>query len=218
MIVFVVLLSFEDKESTSAIHWSETNYVTAEDGTAYTVGYEQTTAHNQDSFVEKKDSKGITLWKIAHAATSANEQAILISIDKEGNPWVVFTVEGESVGEDYITKKFTTPTAFKNVHQNKNEYDGGDKVAVVACLDPEDGKIVKGSFLSFGPNNGKTNNFIIKKIGVDGGEVLLEVETEDLPVATDHTFQKMPTLSGEDNHGFRLQLSMNSGLSEVNEK
>lgn len=217
VLLFALLLSCEDEESVSGIQWSDKSFVTAEDGTTYTIGYDQVSANNQDSFVEKKDSKGITLWKITHAASPADERAVLVTLDEEKNPWVVFTVDGGSYDERYITKKFTSPDAFENVYQNSYGQGGGAKVAVVAKLDAKDGKIIKASFLTARLNNGNTNAFTIHKIGVHKNQILLEAETAAWPPASGKAYQKMSGVTDEDrvNNAFHLQLSMNSNLSEI---
>ncbi|WPP48050.1 hypothetical protein [Catalinimonas niigatensis] len=216
-IFFALLLSCEDEEALSEIKWSENSFITTEDGTTYTVGYDQKSANNQDSFVEKRDDRGAIVWKVSHAASPIDERAVLVTLDDEGNPWVIFSVNGGSYDEGYITKKFTAPDAFENVYQNNYGQGDGAKVAVVAKLDPEDGKIVKGSFLGTHLNNGKTNSLNIKKIGVHNTEVLLDVETAVWPPAAGKTYEKMAGITDEDrvNNAFHLQLSLNPNLSEI---
>lgn len=176
-IIFALLLSCEDEEEVADIFWGESEQVSTADGATYSVGFDQLSENNQDSFVEKKDSEGVTLWKVAHAASPLKEKALLVTLDAEDNPWVLFMVEGESSGPNTITQKFVAPHAFKPEFLFQNEESNPKAVAVLAQLDPADGKIVKGSFLQLPVNNDVSPTLNINKIGITKeGDVLLKTE------------------------------------------
>ncbi len=164
-------------------------------GNTYQVGHDQVSANNQNPFVVKKAPNGTVLWRVAHESTPVDGRAYLVNVDQQGNPWVVFSVDGGSNSNDYITKKHIAPGAFDGVFLNSfGRASGAAKVAVLARLDAEDGKIVKATFLMSRTQEGninnteKTNSFEATKLGFaqDGG-VLIEGNSWFKPPAEDAT-------------------------------
>ena len=217
LLLIALLLSCEDEENLIPTNLSASSSVTDANGNLYTVGYIQQSSNNQDAVVEKKDSEGNILWKATHAASPADERAVLIALDEEQNPWVVFTVDGGSYDADYITKKFVEGGAFENVYQNSYGQGGGPKVAIAARLNAENGRIVKASFLTARLNSGKTNSFTIEKIGIVNGIVSLEAKTAAWPPAAGKTYSKMQNITDNDrvDNAFLLRMQMDAALSEI---
>ena len=216
-LLIALLLSCEDEEGIIPLNLSASSTVTDANASVYTVGYVQQSSNNQDAVVEKKDSEGNILWKVAHATSPADERAVLIALDKEQNPWVVFTVDGGSYDAGYITKKFIEKGAFQNVYQDSYGKGGGSKVAIIARLNPENGRIVKASFLTARLNSGNTNSFTIEKIGIENGKINLEAKTAAWPPAAGKSYSKMPNITDEDrvDNAFLLRLQMDAALSEI---
>lgn len=212
-----LLLSCEDEEAVLPLSLSDSESVTDAEGYLYTVGYVQESSNNQDAVVEKRDKAGNVLWKVTHAASPADERAVLITLDEEQNPWVVFTVDGGSYDEGYITRKFVEKGAFQNVYQGSYGKGGGPKVAIIAGLNAENGKIVKASFLTARLNSGNTNSFTIEKIGVSQGKVNLEASTAAWPPAAGKHYLQMPDITDADrvDNFFSLRLQMDVALSEI---
>ncbi|MFP4090093.1 MAG: hypothetical protein ACLFT3_07280 [Cyclobacteriaceae bacterium] len=213
-----ILLSCEEEDALKlAEQLSATSSLSDKSGNTYAVGYQQVSSNNQDAFVEKKDKEGNTLWKVTHASSPADERAVLITLDEEQNPWVVFTVDGGSYDAGYITKKSVEAGAFENVYQNSYGQGGGPKVAIIARLNPETGRIVKASFLTARLNSGKTNSFTVEKLGVSQGKVTMEAKTAAWPPAAGKKYVQMPDITDEDrvNNAFLLRLQMDTALSEI---
>lgn len=212
-----LLLSCEDEEAVLPFRLSDAASVTDAEGAVYTVGYVQQSRNNQDAVVEKMDNAGNVLWKVTHASSPADERAVLITLDEEQNPWVVFTVDGGSYDDGYITRKFVEKGAFQNVYQDSYGKGGGPKVAIIARLNAETGKIVKASFLTARLNSGNTNSLTVEKIGVNQGKVSLEAKTAAWPPAAGKAYSKMPDITDEDrvDNAFLLSLEMDAALSEI---
>ena len=212
-----LLLSCEDEEVVLPVRLSDAASVTDANGDVYTVGYVQQSSNNQDAVVEKRDNAGNVLWKVTHASSPADERAILVTLDEEQNPWVVFTVDGGSYDDGYITRKFVEQGAFQNVYQDGYGKGGGPKVAIIARLNTETGKIIKASFLTARLNSGNTNSFTVEKIGVSQGKVTLEAKTAAWPPAAGKAYSKMPDITDQDrvDNAFLLHLEMDAALSEI---
>ncbi len=212
-----LLLSCEDEDAVSPSNLSASATTTDADGATYNAGYAQVSSNNQDAFVEKKDKDGNTLWKVTHASSPADERAVLITLDEEQNPWVIFTVDGGSYDAGYITKKFVESGAFENVYQNSYGQGGGPKVAIIARLNAETGRIVKASFLTARLNSGKTNSFTVENLGVSQGKVTLEAKTAAWPPAAGKKYVPMPDITDADrvDNAFLLRLQMDTALSEI---
>jgi hypothetical protein len=212
-----LLLSCEDEETILPQKLNASESVTDAEGHTYVVSYVQQSSNNQDAFVEKRDDSGNVLWKVTHAASPADERAVLVTLDEEQNPWVVFTVDGSSYDDSYITKKFVEEGAFQNIYQNSYGKGGGPKVAIVARLNANNGRIVKASFLTARLNSGNTNNFTIESIGVNQGKVTLDAKTAAWPPAAGKGYNKMQNITDEDrvDNAFLLRLQMDTSLSEI---
>ena len=212
-----LLLSCEDEENIIPLDIKASSTVTDLDANVYTVGYVQQSRNNQDAIVEKRDSDGNILWKVSHAASPADERATLVVLDHAQNPWIIFTVDGGSYSDAYITKKHVEQGAFENVYQNSYGKGGGPKVAVIARLNPEDGRIMKASFLTARLNSGNTNSLTVENLQISNELVELEVKTSAWPPAAGTSYRKMPDITDEDrvDNAFLLRIQMDSALSEI---
>ncbi|MFW5803922.1 MAG: hypothetical protein ACOCWG_01670, partial [bacterium] len=151
-------------------------------GNIYSVGYIQR-PDNQDTRVTKKDKNGKVIWELEHAASETDERAILVSLDEDENPWVVFIVLGGSNNDKYITRKETSPGAFDHVFLNSFGNGGNKQVSVVTRLNPQTGKIEKGTFLTARLSSGKTNSLIVDGIAIKDGKVALGITSGSRPPA-----------------------------------
>jgi hypothetical protein len=216
-LILAMLLSCEDEQPLLLPELNASSEITDNQGYTYSVGYAQVSSDNQDALVEKKDAAGNSLWKVSHASSPADERATLVTLDEEQNPWVIFTVDGGSYDDGYITRKFTEAGAFQNAYQDSYGQGGGPKVAIIARLDAESGRIVKASFLTARLNSGNTNSLTVERIGVAGGKVNLEAKTAAWPPAAGKSYTKMPDITNDDriDNAFLLRLQMDAALSEI---
>lgn len=228
-ITFILFYSCKNEEVGSGIVADLRGEQEATDGVGnvYRVGYTQVSSVNQNPYVEKKDANGTTLWSKTYETTGVDGRAVLIAIDSEGTPWVVFTVDGGSNSGDYITQKEVEEGAFGSVFLPGYGKGGGAKVCVLAKLNPSTGKIVKGTFVMSRTNEGnfnavdKTNSFSAALLGFDNGEVVLEGNSWFLPPSAEATasnFKHHPDATAENKTGnsWRIQIAFPSDLSKIN--
>jgi hypothetical protein len=201
--------------------------VTDGQGNVYRVGYNQVNSINQDPYVEKKDASGALIWSKIYENTGVDGRAVLIAIDSEDNPWVVFTVDGGSNSNGYITQKEIESGAFTEVFLPSYGKGGGAKVCVITRLNASTGKITKGTFMMSRTNEGnynavdKTNSFSAELLGFDDGEVVLEGNSWFLPPSAEATagnFKHHPDATAENKTGnsWRIQIALPSNLSKIN--
>ncbi len=200
--------------------------ITDAQGNIYSVGYNQVSNINQDPFVEKKNANGQVIWTKIYENTGVDGRATLITLDDVGNPWVIFTVDGGSNLSGYITQKEIEEGAFSNVFLPGYGRGGGPKVCVIARLNPETGKIAKGTFLMSRTNEGnfnaveKTNSFSIALLGFANGEIVVEGNSWFLPPSVEATasnFKHHPEATAENKTGnsWRIQVAFPSDLSRI---
>ncbi len=200
--------------------------ITDAQGNLYRVGYNQVSNINQDPFVEKKNASGQVIWTKIYENTGVDGRATLITLDDEGNPWVVFTVDGGSNSGGYITQKEIEEGAFSNVFLPGYGRGGGAKVCIIARLNPETGKIAKGTFLMSRTNEGnynsvdKTNSLSIELLGLSNGEIVVEGNAWFLPPAaeaTSNNFKHHPEATADNKIGnsWRIQVAFPTDLSEI---
>jgi hypothetical protein len=83
-------------------------------GNTCIIGYYQVSSTNQDTYMEKRSKDDKRLWSVIHSSSFADERAVLITIDEENVPWVVFTVDGGSNDASYIARKHVKDNSFIN--------------------------------------------------------------------------------------------------------
>ncbi|MDX1904814.1 MAG: hypothetical protein SFU27_11710 [Thermonemataceae bacterium] len=207
----------DNPQPTTSPTLNTTTTITDNAGNTYSVGYEQVSSNNKDPFVLKKDANGNQLWKYNHESTSVDGTAYLVILDNNAQPWVVFSVDGGSNDADYISKKWVETNAFSNVFMNSYGNGGGPKVAVLAQLDANTGKILKGTFLTARKDDGKTNTFTIKSIGTNNGNIAFEAETTAWPFSTGSSYAKIPNITDADRIDgvFKVYYEIKNDLSEI---
>lgn len=185
-------------------------------GHTYEVGFANPTGNNKNPFVVKKDAGGNQIWKVVHETSAVDGTATLVTLDGDGHPWVVFTVDGGSAENTSITKSQVEAGAFEGVLFNGYGNGGGPKIAVIARLNPENGKIAKGTFLmcrrdkvtsqagpqfsgrSISDPNTVTNSIAIDSIGIGSGEVVIKASNTYRPPAAESTQARFVYYPGYD--------------------
>ncbi|EAY31854.1 hypothetical protein [Microscilla marina] len=183
----------------------------------YTVGFDQASSNNQNPYVIKKDGQGNQLWKVTYENTGVDGRAVLVTVDANNVPWVVFTVDGGSNDAGYITKKQINADAFSGVYMNSYGSGGGPKASVIAQLDPATGNIVKGSFMTARLTSGKTNTLNITKIGFNNGNFAFEISSAAWPPGKGSSYVRFPDIT-DDNRidgAFKIYYEIKTDLSEI---
>ncbi len=199
-------------ELTTSTTVSDTN------GNTYEVGFNQVSSINQDTFVRKKNANGESVWYVEHETSEVDGRATLIFIDNTDTPWVVFTLVGGSYSDDYLTKReLSNSNAFKSVYEGSYGNGGGAKVSIIAKLDPNTGKIVKGSFVIAKKSDGKTNGLIIKSIGMVDGQLAFTANTAAWPPGEGSSYNRFPNITDADriNNSFKLYYEMSTDLKTI---
>lgn len=193
--------------------------VTDGSGNTYSVGFDQVSGINQDPYVLKEDGSGNELWRLNHENTPVDSRAVLVTLDAEGNPWVIFTVDGGSNDAGYINKKEIETDAFSGVYANSYGSGGGAKVSIIAKLNPSTGKIVKGSFMTARLTSGSTNTLNITKIGFKDGNFAFEISSSAWPPGKGTSYSRFPDITDEDrvDGSFKVYYEMSPNLSEITE-
>ncbi|MFW5695216.1 MAG: hypothetical protein ACOCYB_08600 [Alkalispirochaeta sp.] len=152
--------------------------VTDSDGSAYEVGYDQVSGNDQDPFVRKTDASGNEVWRIRHDQTPVDARAVLITLDDEDRPYVVFTTDGGSNDSDRFQLNHVTDGAFSDAPFASYGAGGGAKVTVIARLDPDTGRIERGTFLVARKTSDNTANSMDPEgLEVSGDQVVLDVNS-----------------------------------------
>lgn len=192
--------------------------VTDKAGNTYTVGFDQVSSINQDPFVEKRNNQGTVVWRHRYEETPVDGKAICITLDRDEKPHVVFTVDGGSNLQSYITRHKVEAQAFNAVFQSGYGTGGGPAVSVIARLNPETGLIEKGTFLTARLTNGNTNTLRIEAIGVQaGGNMMLRGRSAAWPPGKGSTYARFPNITDEDrvDGAFLLQYTLNPSMNEI---
>jgi len=193
---------------------------TAQDalGNRYEVGFDQASSINQNPFVRKVNSSGQEVWRVIYENTPVDGRAVLVAIDANQKPYVVFMVDGGSNDAGAINKKeLDNANAFSGVFQNGYGSGGGPKVSVIARLNPENGKIEKGTFITARLTNGKTNTLNITKLGFQNAKIAFEVSSAAWPPGVGSSYVRFPNITDEDrvDGSFKIYYEMNPDLSEI---
>lgn len=197
-------------------------------GNVYRAGIDQVSANNQDAYVEKRDREGNLLWSMHHSATRVDERAILVSVDPFDIPWVVFTVDGGSTDDAYITKKHVSDDdAWGNaLFKGYGRAGGAAKVSVITCLNPEHGRVERGTFLMARTQEGnvdavdKTNTLLITSLMLDNTRVNVRTKSWFMPpgVGANHknfTFHPEATPENKTDNHWVVDYSFWRGLNQV---
>jgi len=223
IIIVLSIISCEESDNPlevtpiNATELSNLNQVTDNEGNAYSVGFDQVSGINQNPFVKKKDSDGNQIWRVIYENTAVDGRANLITLDNSGRPWVIFSVDGGSNSDEYIDKKEVFENAFSNVYMSGYGSGGGAKVSIIARLNPENGKIEKGTFITARLSSGNTNSLNITKIGFKNDLFAFETSTAAWPPYIGKSFQQFPDITNADRieNAFKIYYEMKSDLSEV---
>ncbi|MDW7690743.1 hypothetical protein R9C00_21705 [Flammeovirgaceae bacterium SG7u.111] len=234
-ILFAVLLPivgcslFEKDEEKEEIILPETlTLVKDRIGNTYEVGYDQVSNTNQDPYVQKTDAAGNVSWRVAHAISGLREQATLVNLDPEDNPWVVFSVNGSDSTDASFQKRYSQTHAFDSVLFSDYGYGGGAEVSILAKLNRENGQIEKATFLIARTKEGsifspfETNSFRVNAFGVGYEKVVVEAQSWYRPPSAESTednFVFHPAAVNEHAIGsyWEMSLVMPLNLSELQE-
>lgn len=187
-------------------------------GNRYEVGFDQVSDINQNPYVRKLNAAGQEQWRINHEATPVDGRAVLVAIDSEDKPWVVFTMDGGSNDANYINRKeLDNSNAFTGVFQNGYGSGGGPKVSILARLNPANGKIEKGSFVTARLTNGNTNTLNITKLGFVDNRPAFEISSAAWPPGEGSSYTRFPNITDADriNGSFIIYYEMNRALSSI---
>ncbi len=196
---------------------SQQTEITDPQGNIYQIGFDQVSANNQDSYIIKKDPSGQQLWKHYYDQSPVDSKGLMISIDSNEQLWAIFTVDGGSYDEGYLTKNHVETDAFKQVYASSYGNGGGPRVVVLARIHPSSGKIIKGTFLTARLNSGKTNGFNVTKMGFSNGHVALLAETAAWPPGAGRQYQKMADITDADriDNAFHLYYEVATSLDAI---
>lgn len=187
-------------------------------GNRYEVGYDQASSNNQNPFVRKVDASGQQVWRLTYENTPVDGRAVWVALDANQKPYVVFTVDGGSKDAGAINKKeLDNPDAFSGVFQNSYGTGGGPKVSIIARLNPNNGKIEKGTFITARLTDGKTNTLNITKFGFQNNKVAFEVSSAAWPPGEGSSYERFPNITDADriDNMFKIYYEMNLELSAI---
>lgn len=201
------------------IELSTSTTATDTNGNTYEVGFNQVSSVNQDPYVRKKNTNGDTIWYVEHETSEVDGRATHIFMDNRNTPWVVFTLVGGSYSDDYLTKRaLDNVNAFNSIYAGGYGDGGGAKVSIIARLNPDTGKIVKGSFIIAKKSDGKTIGLNIKSIGMVDGALAFTANTAAWPPGEGSTYKRFPDITDADriDNSFKLYYEMSTDLKTIN--
>lgn len=198
------------------LDFSAANAVNDQQGNQYTTGFDQVTSINQDPFIHKKDASGNTVWRLRYEETPVDGRGLLLGWF-EGRLFAVFSVDGGSTSQYYINAHQVKAGAFNNVFQSGYERGGGPKVSVVCEIDPNNGQIIKGTFLTARLNNGNTNSLQVRKIAYKNGFLYLKATSAAWPPGVGTRYVRMPDIDDSDriDNAFWLYYELKDDFSEI---
>jgi hypothetical protein len=207
-----------DDSIASDIPLSTSVTATDSDGNRYETGFNQIEDNQQNPFVRKYDANNDLLWEIEHDNSPVDVRGILVTIDLQNRPWVVFTLDGGSSSSSYLATRSTSENAFSGVFQSSYGQGGGPTVSVITRLNPENGIIERGTFLTARLNNGNTNTLRVRGIGVADGFVRVQTESAFRPPYIGTSFVTHPEAAEYGPCGvFLSQIDINQTLTEITE-
>ena len=191
-------------------------------GNVYEVGFDQVTSIRQDPFVRKSDAGGNLIWWVRHDETPADVKAVAIDLDRDGNPYVVFSIDGGSNDPDRFQRNWVEGSPFSGAPFPSYGPGGGGTVTVVARLNPRNGRITDATFIISQLNNGNTNTFSPQGIRVVGNTVIVAANSAAWPPAAGSraggAFRRFdPEVFNDDtrSQGPRFQVALPLDLSEL---
>ena len=196
---------------------TSTTIATDSKGFKYTIGFDQASSINQNPFLLKEDPDGNRVWRITHESTGVDGRGVWVAIDNNDIPWAVFSVDGGSNSNEYITQKHVEPNAFSSVFANSYGRGGGPKVAILAQINPENGNIAKGTFVTARLTNGRTNTLNIVSIGFNNGHIAFESSSAAWPPGAGEQYVRLPNITDEDrvDGSFKVYYEINTALSSI---
>jgi hypothetical protein len=207
-----------DDSIPSDIFLSTSSSMTDQGGNRYEVGIRQTDDGWNNPVVTKQDANGELLWSLEHDNSPVDVRAEVVTLDTNQRPWVVFTLDGGSSSNSYITLRATSETAFQSVFQSNYGQGGGPQVSVIARLNPENGVIERATFLTARMDNGNTNRFRVRGIGVADGFVRIQGESGFRPPHAGTSFTPHPEATEFGPCGsFLMQIDLTYSLNEIAE-
>ncbi|WP_194976740.1 hypothetical protein [Aquiflexum lacus] len=185
-------------------------------GNTYKIGYDQVSSINQDPYIQKTNSNGETVWRIRYEETPVDGRGTIIAFADE-KLLAVFTLDGGSTDNKYLTKHHVLDGAFSGVFQSGYERGGGPKVSILSEIDPESGKIKKGSFVTARLTNGNTNSLSIKEIGMNNGKLAIKVSAAAWPPGVGNKYIRMPDITDADriDNAFLMYYEMEADFSAI---
>jgi hypothetical protein len=191
-------------------------------GNIYTTSFTQVSSDNQDASVRKTTSAGGLVWLHHYDKTPIDSKAILCFVDEQNELWVVFTVDGGSYDSGYITKHWVQPDAFTGVVAGGYGSGGGPVAAIIARVNKEDGRIIKGTFLSSILSSGKTNSLAVQYIGTEAAgpdaPIVVYGKAASTPVLPGKKLVRDASLLDSDRAAdgyFAVRYELNRSLSEI---
>jgi hypothetical protein len=195
---------------------SKDTEVTDNQGYTYKIGYDQVSSINQDPYIRKTNSNGETVWRIRYEETPVDGRGTVIAF-VEGKLLAVFTLDGGSTDSKYLNKHQILDGAFSGVFQSGYEKGGGPKVSILCEIDPESGKIKKGSFVTARLTNGNTNSLTIREIGINNGKIAFRVAAAAWPPGVGNKYIRMPDITDADriDNAFLIYYEMEADFSAI---
>ena len=175
-----------------AVELKDAAEATDSQNNTYLVATDQVSANNQDAYIEKRDARGNLLWSVHHSATALDERAVKVVVDPYDIPWVVFTIDGGSTDENFMTNKYVMgEETFGNaLFRGYGQADGAAQIVVISCLNPNDGRLERTTFFMSRTSEGdidavaKTNTLLVEDFSVDN-TVNIQVHSWYLPPGID---------------------------------
>lgn len=188
-------------------------------GHVFKIGFEQNSDGSyQNPFIEKLTKEGKSLWKVFYEKSSVDGRGIMLAMDADGiTPVAIFTVDGGSYDDAYITKHMVTKDAFSDVYQSSYAAGGGSKVSIIAKINPENGMISKATFVTARKNDGKTNGFNIDGIKVTSEAIILQSTVAAWPPGEGSSYSRYPDISDADriDGWFKMYYEISHDLSSI---
>lgn len=228
LILFLVLFAFscqneEIKRPAPDVDlngFSSGKQIVDEQGNTYKTGYEQKSDGSyQNPYLEKLAEDGKRIWKEYYEESSVDGRGVMVVMDVDGiTPVVVFTVDGGSYDDAYISKYKVENDAFFGVYQNSYAAGGGPKVSIMAKINPATGLISKATFLTARKNDGKTNGFGIDEIKIVEQAIIIKATTSAWPPGKGNSYSRFPEITDADriDGWFKMYYEISHDLSSIN--
>ena len=186
-------------------------------GHRYLIGFDQVSSINQNPYIEKRNAQDQVLWRQIYEQTPVDGRGLYLYLDGQQRIWAVFSVDGGSNDAGYINRLAVESGAFSNVWAGGYGSGGGPKVSVLAQINPEDGKIIKGSFLYARLSDGRTNTLNVQKIGFKNNRLAVFATSAAWPTGRGNRYERMPNISDADrqNGAFQLYYELETDFSSI---